>query len=212
MGDLFSTNESQILDHGQGLYQIKSLGDYPSLIKDIEQLAKQSRFRHMMTPMGHPTVVSMLNCGQYGWISNKSGYGYSPIDPLTEKPWPAIPASFLNLCQQTIDMLQLKAFEPDACLINRYEIGMSMGRHQDRDEQNFSHPIVSVSLGLSAIFQVFGSSRQGKAKEFLLENGDVFILSGEARKFYHGIKTIKADPINPNSLLRYNLTFRRYQK
>lgn len=210
MNDLFS-NETQVIDHGEGLYQIKSLTGLSLLQDQIDTLSKVSPFRHMMTPMGHPMKVSTLNCGTYGWVSQLSGYGYSSIDPLTHQSWPNIPQSFTSLHEEVISMLPIASAQPNACLINRYEIGTSMGRHQDKDERDFSQPIVSVSLGLSAVFQVFGKTRQGKVREFLLEDGDIFVLSGESRKFYHGIKTIRANPLNPNSLLRYNLTFRYYQ-
>jgi alkylated DNA repair protein (DNA oxidative demethylase) len=212
MVDLFSSSEQDILNHGSGLYQIKRFAQSEILLPIIEQLSHQSPFRHMMTPMGHPTKVAMLNCGSYGWVSNKRGYGYSHIDPETQHPWPAFPPEFIRLCNQTIDYLKLPDFKPDACLINRYDIGMSMGRHQDKDELDFNQPILSVSLGLPAVFQVYGATRQGKPQDFLLEDGDVFILSGEARRFYHGIKAIKADPLQPNFTRRYNLTFRRYQR
>jgi len=209
MGDLFQSINEGLLDHGEGLYQLKHFARSDQLIPIIEGLSGISPFRQMMTPMGHPTQVSMLNCGPYGWVSNESGYGYSAIDPITQRPWPQMPPELRQICNQVIERIGLEEFQPDACLINRYEIGMAMGRHLDKDEKDFSQPIVSISLGLPAVFQVFGQHRSGKAKEFLLESGDVFVMSGNSRRFYHGIKPVKADPLAPNETLRYNLTFRK---
>lgn len=214
MSDLFSepSGQQNILDHGDGLFQIKGLTSLTEMLPHIEQVARHAPFRHMMTPMGHPTKVAMTNCGEQGWIAQESGYGYSSIDPLTNRPWPTMPVEFFELQRLACRKVGITQYLPDACLINRYEIGMSMGRHQDKDEASFDEPIVSVSLGLSAVFQVVGATRSGSAKQFLLEDGDVFILSGASRLFYHGVNTIKADPLQPNLTRRYNLTFRRAGK
>jgi len=211
MSDLFSgpSGQQNILDHGDGLFQIKGLTSLTEMLPHIEQVAVQSPFRHMMTPMGHATKVAMTNCGQQGWIASEQGYGYRSIDPLTGQPWPTMPEAFYELQQQACRKVDIQHYVPDTCLINRYEIGMSMGRHQDKDEANFDEPIVSVSLGLNAIFQVVGATRSGTGRKFLLEDGDVFILSGPSRLFYHGVSTIKADPLQPSLTRRYNLTFRR---
>lgn len=211
MGDLFSSqsHHPEVIDHGDGLFQIKGLTSLDAMLPVIEQVEAQAPFRHMMTPMGHPTKVAMTNCGQQGWIANERGYGYSALDPTTGLPWPDMPERFWALQHEACQQIGITGYEPDACLINRYEIGMSMGRHQDKDEANFEEPIVSVSLGLNAVFQVVGPKRSGAGRKFILEDGDVFILSGASRLFYHGVNTIKADPLRPHLTRRYNLTFRR---
>ncbi|GAA6134311.1 hypothetical protein NBRC116188_11000 [Oceaniserpentilla sp. 4NH20-0058] len=149
------------------------------------------------------------NCGIYGWISDNKGYHYSEIDPEINKHWTTIPAEFLQLHKYACELANIPLFNPDACLINQYQIGQGMGLHQDKDEMDRNSPIISISLGLNAIFQVGGKSRKDPIKEYLLEDGDVVILSNESRHFYHGIKPIKPNPLSPNCLFRYNLTLRK---
>lgn len=212
--DLFSSSASQasITFPDEGICHIQHLADASVLIPLILSAAKQAPFRHMMTPMGHPTQVAMTNCGDYGWTSSPKGYGYSSVDPESQQPWPKMASGFKQLCDQAIQLAGLPEFDPDSMLINRYSIGHAMGRHQDKDEADFNEPIVSVSLGLPAIYQYFGEKRNGAKSELALHDGDVVILFGPARLYYHGVKAIKADPLNPNSQYRYNLTFRRASK
>lgn len=213
MSDLFTPQigdrKPEVIDLGNGVFHIKQLVPSHLFFHHINLIAEQAPFRKMMTPMGHSTQVSMTNCGHYGWISDKNGYRYSPVDPISEKAWPNLPAEFLQIHRYACQLAGIPFFMPDACLINRYEIGLAMGRHQDKDEKNTSWPIVSISLGLSAVFQIFSAQRTGPAQNVLLEDGDVVILSGLSRHFYHGIKPVKADPLQPNCLLRYNLTLRK---
>jgi len=217
MNDLFSqpsihtSSQPTLTDHGNGLLQIKQLAPYELCLLHIQQITQHSPFRNMMTPMGHPMKVSTSNCGPYGWIANEHGYQYSPQDPLTNKPWVIIPKEFLQLHKYALEIAQLPHFLPDSCLINRYKIGDAMGLHQDKDEANTQFPIVSISLGLSAVFQVGGQKRNTPKQDILIECGDVVILSGQARQAYHGIKPIKPDPLNPKRQLRYNLTLRKSQ-
>ncbi|EAT13915.1 hypothetical protein HF888_10770 [Bermanella marisrubri] len=211
MSDLFASNEVEILDHGQGLFQIRNLVNTEATMAAIHEVAKQAPFRHMMTPMGHHMKVATTNCGEYGWIAQPSGYGYSRNDPESGQSWPAMPDTIRTISDDVIAHLNLPKYSPDACLINRYDIGTSMGRHQDKDEANFDYPIISVSLGLPAIFQVVGPKRQGKATYYSVSDGDVFILSGQARLYYHGVNTVKANPNQPELQQRYNLTLRRSQ-
>ena len=192
-----------------GVCLIKGLANGPVLLEHIHRITQQAPFRHMMTPMGHPTQVAMSNCGQYGWTSSEAGYGYKPLDPQSNQPWPAKPNGFLALVNRATQLAKLPPFQPDSALINRYDIGMAMGRHRDKDEADLSQPIVSVSLGLSAVFQIFTDGRNGGKYELLLQDGDVLIMYGPARGYYHGIKPIKADALQPNLQHRYNLTMRR---
>jgi len=217
MADLFSShNQAQpyspeVLDLGDGIYLIKKLAPSELCLLHIRKITEISPFRKMMTPMGHPMQVSTSNCGEFGWIASEQGYQYSHIDPLTSQKWCSIPAEYLQLHKYALELAALPAFTPDACLINRYEIGQSMGQHKDKDEADLNWPIVSISLGLSATFQVGGQTRSAPKRDILLEDGDVIILSGSARNHYHGVKPVKSDPLDPNRTNRYNLTFRKSQ-
>ncbi|NVK36548.1 MAG: alpha-ketoglutarate-dependent dioxygenase AlkB [Gammaproteobacteria bacterium] len=217
MFDLFShpdpitPTQPEVLDLGDGVFHIKRLAPVELCMLHIHRILKFAPLRHMMTPMGHPTQVKMSNCGDYGWVSDESGYRYSQLDPESQRPWPCLPAEFLQLHKYACQLAGLVPFQPDACLINCYEIGTAMGRHRDKDEQDTSWPIVSISLGLSAVFQVFGDSRNAKTKNIQLDSGDVVILSGASRQYYHGVKPVKLDPLQPNLTQRYNLTLRKSQ-
>jgi alkylated DNA repair protein (DNA oxidative demethylase) len=179
------------------------------LIADLRDVAAQAPFRHMVTPGGYQMSVAMTNCGRYGWVTDRSGYRYDADDPLTAKPWPAMPASFCQLAGQAAAKAGFDGFAPDACLVNRYEPGARMSLHQDKDETDFSAPIVSVSLGLPAIFLFGGLKRSDKPRRFRLQHGDVVVWGGPTRLFFHGIAPL-AD--GEHALLgrqRINLTFRK---
>jgi alkylated DNA repair protein (DNA oxidative demethylase) len=159
----------------------------------------------MQTPRG-PMSVTMTNCGDWGWTSDANGYRYSATDPLTQTPWPPIPDVLLHYAREWADQGGFPGFVSNACLINRYLPGTQMGLHQDKDERDFSHPIVSVSLGLPASFIIGGASRDAPKQELQLEDGDVVVFGGPARKMYHGVKRIAPGP----QAQRFNITFRRY--
>ncbi len=213
MADLFSNQHP--LQHplkqeiAPGLTLIKGLVSDNEFVPLIQKIIEHAPLRHMMTPMGHASKVAMSNCGPFGWVSDQLGYRYSARDPMAESPWPQMPESFLRLAQQAAHLAGIEHFVPDAGLINYYEIGVGMGKHQDVDETDFHWPIVSVSLGLSAVFQVSGDKRTGKNINILLENCDVLVIHGPARRFFHGIRALKADPLQPNLTHRYNLTLRK---
>jgi alkylated DNA repair protein (DNA oxidative demethylase) len=179
------------------------------LVAALRDIAEQSPFRHMVTPGGHPMSVAMTNCGSLGWVTDRTGYRYDARDPETAKPWPAMPAPFRELARQAADRAGFGGFSPDACLVNRYQPGAKMSLHQDRDEENFGAPIVSVSLGLPAIFLFGGPKRSDKPRRFRLEHGDVVVWGGPARLYFHGVAPL-AD--GEHALLgrqRINLTFRK---
>ena len=179
------------------------------LIADIGAIAAQAPFRHMVTPGGHAMSVAMTNCGTAGWVTDRSGYRYDTNDPAAEKPWPAMPPSFCRLAAQAAADAGFGGFAPDACLINRYAPGAKMSLHQDRDETDFGAPIVSVSLGLSAIFLFGGLQRSDKPRRYRLAHGDIVVWGGPARLFFHGVAPL-AD--GEHALLgrqRINLTFRK---
>jgi alkylated DNA repair protein (DNA oxidative demethylase) len=181
-------------------------GDVIAALRAIEE---QAPFRHMHTPGGHQMSVAMTNCGSFGWVTDRSGYRYDAVDALSGKPWPAMPPGFRALAEQAADHAGFTGFAPDACLINRYEPGARMSLHQDRDEQNFGQPIVSVSLGLPAIFLFGGLKRSDKPQRYRLTHGDVVVWGGPSRLFFHGIAPLADGEHAMLGRQRINLTFRR---
>jgi alkylated DNA repair protein (DNA oxidative demethylase) len=179
------------------------------LIAALREIVAHAPFRHMVTPGGHSMSVAMTNCGSFGWVTDRTGYRYDANDPESAKPWPAMPPSFCELARQAALEAGFVSFAPDACLINRYEPGAKMSLHQDKDEKDFGAPIVSVSLGLPAVFLFGGLKRSDKPRRFRLEHGDVVVWGGPSRLYFHGIAPL-ADGEHP--LLgrqRINLTFRK---
>jgi alkylated DNA repair protein (DNA oxidative demethylase) len=179
-----------------------------SLMAGIRNVSAQSPFRQMITPGGYTMSVAMTNCGNVGWTTDRHGYLYAGIDPQTQKPWPDMPEVFLALAQACALEAGYGDFRPDACLINRYAPGAKLSLHQDKDEQTLSAPIVSVSLGLPAVFQFGGLKRNDPLQRVLLEHGDVVVWGGESRLFYHGIQPLKEGQHPVTGAFRYNLTFR----
>ena len=153
--------------------------------------------------------VAMTNCGDFGWSTDARGYRYSEQDSTHQRQWPAMPETFRLLARQAAEEAGFPAFNPDACLINRYEPGAKLTLHQDKDEKDLRQPIVSVSLGLPAVFQFGGFERSDQAQRVLLEHGDVVVWGGPSRLRYHGILPLKAGIHPLTGAFRYNLTFRR---
>ena len=179
------------------------------LVAALSDIAEQAPFRHMVTPGGHPMSVAMTNCGSLGWVTDRTGYRYDARDPETAKPWPAMPAPFLELARQAADRAGFGGFSPDACLVNRYQPGAKMSLHQDRDESDLGAPIVSVSLGLPAIFLFGGPNRNDKPRRFRLEHGDVVVWGGPARLYFHGVAPLADGEHALIGRQRINLTFRK---
>ena len=178
-------------------------------IAALRAVVEQAPFRHMVTPGGHQMSVAMANCGSLGWVTDRTGYRYENIDPNSGKPWPAMPPAFRDLAGKAAAKAGFDGFSPDACLINRYQSGSRMSLHQDKDEGDFDAPIVSVSLGLPAIFLFGGLKRSDKPQRYRLEHGDVAVWGGPARLKFHGVAPL-AD--GEHALLgrqRINLTFRK---
>ena len=179
------------------------------LIEAVRAIVAQSPFRRMTTPGGHLMSVAMTNCGERGWITDHTGYRYDPIDPRTSAPWPAMPPVLRDLALRAAEQGGFAGFAPDACLVNRYEPGTRLSLHQDKDELDYSAPIVSVSLGLPATFLFGGMARSDKPRRFRLVHGDVVVWGGPSRLAYHGVAPL-AD--GEHALLgrkRINLTFRK---
>lgn len=180
-----------------------------ALLSAIDRVTAEAPLVHRMTPGGHPMSVAMTCCGEFGWVTDRQGYRYQRTSPETDFPWPPMPAVFRQLAQNAAVEAGYPGFDPDACLINRYARGAKMGLHQDRDEQDFRWPIVSVSLGLPINFQFGGRQRNERPRKILLEHGDVVVWGGESRLNYHGVLTLKAGEHPLTGPYRYNLTFRR---
>ena len=179
------------------------------LIAALREIVAQAPFRHMLTPGGHQMSVAMTNCGSAGWVTDRSGYRYDSADPESGKPWPPMPPSFRALAEQAAAEAGFDGFAPDACLVNRYQPGARMSLHQDRDEGDFGAPIVSVSLGLPAVFLFGGLQRSEKTQRYRLEHGDIAVWGGPARLAFHGVAPL-ADGEHPRmGRQRINLTFRR---
>jgi len=181
----------------------------PHLITALREIVTQAPFRHMSTPGGYQMSVAMTNCGSVGWVTDRSGYRYDAIDPQSAKPWPAMPSVFRTLAEQAARDAGFDGFAPDACLINRYQPGARMSLHQDKDENDFGAPIVSVSLGLPAIFLFGGSRRADKPQRFRLEHGDVVVWGGPSRLFFHGVAPLADGEHALMGRQRINLTFRK---
>lgn len=181
----------------------------PALLKSIDEIARQARFRRMETPGGHTMSAAMTCCGEWGWVTDRRGYRYQRQDPETGTPWPDMPEAFMSLATEAAQAAGFRDFQPDACLVNRYQPGAKMGLHQDKDEQDFSRPIVSVSLGLPIVFQLGGKRRSDKPLRILLEHGDVVVWGGPARLDYHGVLTLKPGDHPLTGACRYNITFRK---
>ncbi len=179
------------------------------LIAALGEIVEAAPFRHMSTPGGHRMSVAMTNCGRFGWVTDLSGYRYDRIDPESGKPWPPMLPVFVELAQRAAAEAGFSAFAPDACLINRYEPGARMSLHQDKDEADFAAPIVSVSLGLPAIFLFGGLKRSDRPRRFRLEHGDVVVWGGPARLAFHGVAPLADGEHGVMGRRRINLTFRR---
>jgi alkylated DNA repair protein (DNA oxidative demethylase) len=179
------------------------------LIAAIDGVVARAPFRHMMTPGGHTMNVAMTNCGDAGWITDRRGYRYAPGDPDSGRPWPPMPERLRELARSAAAEAGFPGFDPDACLINRYAPGAKMALHQDKDERDFSAPIVSVSLGLPAVFQFGGMSRSDKPRRFELRHGDVLVWGGPSRLVYHGVLALKDGDHPLLGRQRINLTFRK---
>ena len=187
--------------------------DRPTQEQLVEDLRKAVEMAPLFTPVmprtGKPFSVRMTNMGVLGWISDKAGYRYQPTHPDTGSPWAPIPAIVMDVWNKVSDY----AHPPEACLVNYYVEGAKMGLHQDRDEEDFAAPVVSISLGDTALFRIGGTIRGGKTQSLKLASGDVLVIGGESRLAFHGIDRVMS---GTSTLLksggRINLTLRRVTK
>ncbi|HSN69865.1 MAG TPA: DNA oxidative demethylase AlkB [Steroidobacteraceae bacterium] len=179
------------------------------LMHAIERVAAQAMFRHLTTPGGGRMSVAMTNCGSWGWHSDTRGYRYVDNDPLSGRPWPAMPEAFAALAGAAAAQAGFAKYAADACLINRYEPGARMGAHRDQDEADMTQPIVSVSIGARAVFLWYGARRTGPPRRIDLCDGDVLVWGRTARAGYHGVRPLATSEHALTGPYRYNLTFRR---
>lgn len=208
--DLFS-QDTACLEIASDVYLLKQFvtNDSEKLLSAINTIFSQAPPRQMQTPGGYMMSARLTNCGPLGWATDRQGYRYTGIDPLTGKPWPAMPALFQQLASKAATLAGFANFQPDACLINEYLPGAKMGLHQDKDEQDFNQPIVSFSLGLPVTFQ-FGGEKRGDGKQnIVLSHGDVIVWGRQKRLHYHGVLTLKDGEHPLIGARRINLTFRR---
>lgn len=180
-----------------------------ALLDALHHVIARAPLRHMVTPGGFRMSVAMTNCGAFGWVTDRRGYRYDTLDPLSGKPWPALPGVFATLAASAASAAGFNDFAPDACLINRYEPGARLSLHQDRNERDFSAPIVSVSLGIPAVFLFGGERRRDRAQRVPLQHGDVVVWGGPARLRYHGVLPLKEDRHPVLGGCRFNLTLRK---
>ena len=179
------------------------------LLADVHAVIAAAPLRHLITPGGLRMSVAMTNCGALGWVSDRRGYRYVRVDPERGAPWPLMPASFTRLATLAASSAGFDGFAPDACLVNRYVPGAKLSLHQDRDEHDFGAPIVSVSLGLPAVFLFGGSMRADKAQRTRLQHGDVVVWGGPSRQRFHGVLPLAEGEHALLGAQRINLTFRR---
>ncbi|MBK6868436.1 MAG: DNA oxidative demethylase AlkB [Burkholderiales bacterium] len=192
-----------LLLHGFALPWVDAL--WPAL----QVVIAQAPPRQLLTPGGQRMSAALSNCGAFGWVSDRRGYRYSAQDPDSGRPWPALPVSFLALARAAAAEAGFGGFVPDACVVNRYAVGARMGLHQDRDERDLSQPIVSVSLGLPAVFLWGGARRTDRAERMPLRHGDVLVWGGVDRLRFHGVAPVRTAVHALTGAVRFNLTFRR---
>ena len=183
--------------------------DTAALLAALQEVSTQAPFRHMVTPGGFRMSVAMTNCGALGWVSDNTGYRYDVADPDSGRHWPRMPDAFVQLAQGAAAQAGFDGFVPDACLVNRYEPGARLSLHQDKNERDFGAPIVSVSLGIPAVFLFGGAKRADKTSRVLLAHGDVVVWGGPARLRYHGVMPLKEGHHPLVGGHRINLTFRK---
>ncbi|HUB95132.1 MAG TPA: DNA oxidative demethylase AlkB [Stellaceae bacterium] len=197
------------LEPGAAVLPGFALDEERALLDAVSGVAARAPFRHMVTPGGFTMSVAMTNCGIAGWITDRRGYRYAHEDPVTGHLWPAMPALFLDLAARAAAAVGFPGFVPDACLVNRYEPGSRLTLHQDRNERDFAAPIVSVSLGLPAIFLWGGPERRNRPRRIPLESGDVVVWGGPARMMFHGVDMLAEGEHEVAGRCRINLTLRK---
>ena len=214
MQDLFKSVDAaqphrEVLEAGAVLLHSHALPLERAMLEALHGVARAAPFRHMVTPGGFARSVAMTNCGAAGWVTDRTGYRYDSRDPESGRPWPGMPDVFEQLAAQAAAEAGYPDFMPDACLVNRYQPGARLSLHQDRNERDFAAPIVSVSLGLPAVFQFGGLQRNDAVRRIALHHGDVVVWGGPSRLRYHGVLALKDGEHPRLGRARINLTFRK---
>ena len=211
--DLFAAHAPELRDEaladGAVVLRGFALDRVEALRADVARVAAAAPFRHLVTPGGFRMSVAMTNCGELGWVSDRRGYRYDPVDPESGAHWPPLPDAFRALARDAAARAGYPAFVPDACLVNRYAPGARLSLHQDRDEKDLRAPIVSVSLGLPAVFLWGGDARGDKVARLPLHHGDVVVWGGPSRLRFHGVAPLKDGEHPFAGGNRINLTFRK---
>lgn len=179
------------------------------LLAALNSVLLQAPLRQMQTPGGYTMSARLSSCGALGWTTDRDGYHYSPLDPLSARPWPAMPGVFLALAAAAASSAGFSGFVPDSCLINAYAPGAKMSLHQDKNERCHTAPIVSISLGLPAIFQFGGFERSDPTQRIALFHGDIMVWGGVDRLRYHGVMPIKPGHHSLLGEQRINITLRQ---
>lgn len=209
MADLLSNLRPGQAWHGEGVLHLPGYVDAAAMWAALSPVLEAAPFRHLITPGGKTMSVAMTNCGRVGWVSDRAGYRYDKLDPLSGKPWPDMPDALQHVAVRAAAAFGEADFDPDACLINCYEVGARLTPHQDRDEQDLGQPVVSVSLGLPGRFVIGGPERAGPKQTVLLEHGDALVFGRSARLAYHGVLPVKAGDHPMIGARRISLTFRK---
>jgi alkylated DNA repair protein (DNA oxidative demethylase) len=193
---------------GAVLLRGRALVPEDEILAALDLVVAAAPFRQMTTPGGFVMSAAMTSCGTAGWVTDRAGYRYDRSDPETGRPWPVMPESFRRLAGEAAAEAGYAGFVPDSCLVNRYRPGARLSLHQDKDERDFSRPIVSVSLGLPATFQFGGLKRADPVAKYRLQLGDVAVWGGPSRLFHHGVLALKEGEHPKLGRQRINLTFR----
>ena len=212
--DLFETDAlgalaDETLEPGAHVLRGFALAEADALLEGIDAVTRAAPLRRMETPGGFRMSVAMTNCGALGWVTDRRGYRYDRVDPLSGTPWPPMPAAFHRLASAAAAAAGFDGFEPDACLVNRYEPGAKLSLHRDADERDFSQPIVSISLGAAAVFLWGGERRADAVRRVPLGHGDIVVWGGPARMRHHGVLPLKAGGHPRLGAHRFNLTLRK---
>ena len=208
-GDLLSLRpQCERLRAGAFVLRGFAVAESAEILEELVGILARAPLRHMTTPGGFRMSVAMSNCGALGWVTDRSGYRYTPVDPESGRPWPPMPEVFTSLATQAAKRVGYEEFVPDACLINRYEPGARLTLHQDRNERDFAQPVVSVSLGLPAVFQFGGLLRADRTVRVPLEHADVVVWGRESRLSFHGVLPLGQGRHPATGECRINLTFR----
>jgi alkylated DNA repair protein (DNA oxidative demethylase) len=207
--DLPTSPQSEPMAPGALLLRGFALADAPALLRATEAVLAEVPLRHMQTPGGYTMSVATANCGALGWVSDAQGYRYAAHDPLSGQPWPAMPLCLVELAVRAAAEAGYADFAPEACLINQYAPGAKLSLHQDRDEKDLRAPIVSLSLGLPAVFLFGGAERNQRPQRYRLAHGDVVVWGGPSRLAFHGVAPLEDGDHVLLGRRRINLTFRR---